>query len=64
MIFGTAVAVFVLALCFVAGFIFAKRAGKTTTQVFFLTILFGFVFIIALCGLAFAGCIAVLTTSH
>ena len=51
--------IFVLIVCFVAGFILAQRVGKTPTQVFFFGILFGVVFQIALCGLAFAGCVAV-----
>ena len=54
---------FVLLVCFVAGFILAQRVGKTPTQVFFLGILFGVVFQVALCGLAFAGCIAVFTAA-
>lgn len=61
--FGTSVVGFVVALCFVAGFLFAMRAGKTRVQVFFLGILFGIVFLIALSGLAVAGCIAVFATS-
>ena len=64
MMFGLSVVVFVIALCFVAGFLFAMRAGKTRVQVFFLGILFGFVFLNALAGLAVAGCIAVLATSN
>ena len=54
---------FVLLVCFVAGFILAQRVGKTPTQVFFLGILFGVVFQIALCGLAFAGCVAVFSAA-
>ena len=64
MAFGFSVIGFVVALCFAAGFLFAMRAGKTRVQVFFLGILFGGVFLIALCGLAFAGCVALLATSH
>ena len=64
MMFGTSIVVFLVAACFAAGFLFAMRAGKTRVQIVFLGILFGFVFLIALCGLAVAGCIAVLTTSH
>jgi hypothetical protein len=64
MMFGLSVIGFVVALCFAAGFLFAMRAGKTRVQVFFLGILFGIVFLIALSGLAVAGCIAVLATSH
>ena len=60
---GCSVIGFVVALCFAAGFLFAMRAGKTRVQVFFLGILFGGVFLIALCGLAFAGCVAVLATN-
>ena len=54
---------FILIVCFVAGFILAQRVGKTPTQVFFLGILFGVVFQVALCGLAFAGCVAVFTAA-
>jgi hypothetical protein len=64
MIFGLSVIGFVVALCFAAGFLFAMRAGKTRVQVFFLGILFGVVFLMTLSGLAVAGCIAVLATSH
>lgn len=64
MTFGLSVVGFIVALCFAAGFLFAMRAGKTRVQVFFLGILFGIVFLIALSGLAVAGCIAVLATSH
>jgi hypothetical protein len=63
MMFGLSIVGFVVALCFAAGFLFAARAGKTPTQVFFLGILFGVVFLIALSGLAVAGCIAVMATS-
>jgi hypothetical protein len=61
--FGLSVVGFIVALCFAAGFLFAMRAGKTRVQVFFLGILFGIVFLIALSGLAVAGCIAVFATS-
>ena len=64
MMFGLSVVGFIVALCFAAGFLFAMRAGKTRVQIFFLGILFGIVFLIALSGLAVAGCIAVLATSH
>jgi hypothetical protein len=64
MVFGFSVIGFVVALCFAAGFLFAMRAGKTRVQVFYLGILFGIVFLVALSGLAVAGCIAVLATSH
>ena len=64
MVFGLSVIGFVVALCFAAGFLFAMRAGKTRVQVFYLGILFGIVFLMALSGLAVAGCIAVLATSH
>ncbi len=64
MMFGLSVVGFIIALCFAAGFLFAMRAGKTRVQIFFLGILFGIVFLIALSGLAVAGCIAVLATSH
>lgn len=55
--------IFVLIVCFIAGFILAQRVGKTPTQVFFLGLLFGVVFQVALCGLAFAGCVAVFTAA-
>lgn len=64
MTFGLSIVGFIVALCFAAGFLFAMRAGKTRVQVFFLGILFGIVFLIALCGLAVAGCIAVVATSN
>jgi hypothetical protein len=64
MVFGFSVIGFVVAICFAAGFLFAMRAGKTRVQVFYLGILFGIVFLMALSGLAVAGCIAVLATSH
>jgi hypothetical protein len=64
MIFGLSVVGFIVALCFAAGFLFAMRAGKTRVQVFFLGILFGIVFLIALSGLAVAGCIAVIATNN
>jgi len=54
---------FVIALCFAAGFLVATRAAKTTSGVVLLGLLFGFVFVIALCGIAFAGCVALLSTS-
>ena len=55
---------FIIVLCFVAGFLFASRAAKTGVQIFFLGILFGFVFLMALSGLAVAGCIVVISTAH
>ena len=64
MMFGLSVVGFIVALCFAAGFLFAIRAGKTRVQVFFLGILFGIVFLMALSGLAVAGCIAVVATGH
>ena len=63
MMFGMSVVGFIIALCFAAGFLFAMRAGKTRVQVFFLGILFGIVFLIALSGLAVAGCFAVIAAS-
>jgi hypothetical protein len=63
MTFGLSIVGFVVVLCFVAGFLFAMRAGKTRVQVFFLGILFGIVFLFALCSLAVAGCIAVSTAA-
>ncbi|MEY2509732.1 MAG: hypothetical protein QOE26_495 [Verrucomicrobiota bacterium] len=64
MVFGFSVIGFVVALCFAAGFLFAVRAGKTRVQVFYLGILFGIVFLIALSGLAFAGCVALIATNY
>ena len=64
MMLGFSVVGFIISLCFVAGFLFASRAGKTGVQIFFLTILFGIVFLIALSGLAVAGCIVVISTAH
>ena len=64
MTLGLSIVGFIVALCFAAGFLFAMRAGKTRVQVFFLGILFGIVFLIALCGLAVASCIAVVATSN
>jgi hypothetical protein len=55
---------FIIVLCFVAGFLFASRAAKTGVQIFFLGILFGIIFLMALSGLAVAGCIVVFATSH
>jgi hypothetical protein len=64
MMLGFSVVGFIIALCFVAGFLFASRAAKTGVQIFFLGILFGFVFLMALSGLAVAGCIVVISTAH
>jgi len=55
---------FIIVLCFVAGFLFASRAAKTGVQIFFLGILFGVIFLMALSGLGVAGCIVVFATSH
>lgn len=65
MIFGAGLSIigFVIALCFVAGYLVAMRAAKTRAGVILLGLLFGFVFVIALCGIAFAGCVALLSTS-
>lgn len=62
--FGFSIVGFIVAVCFAAGFLFATRAGKTPTQVFFLGILFGIVFLIALTGIAFAGCIVVFASGN
>lgn len=62
--FGLSIVGFIVAVCFAAGFLFAMRAGKTPLQVFFLGILFGIVFLIALTGIAFAGCIAVFASGN
>ena len=58
------VILFVVLLCFGAGFLVASRAAKTSTGVFFLGLLFGVVFMVALCGLAFAGCVALFATAR
>lgn len=63
MMLGFSVVGFIISLCFVAGFLFASRAAKTGVQIFFLTILFGVVFLIALTGLAVAGCVAVFSVN-
>jgi hypothetical protein len=64
MMLGFSVVGFIVVLCFAAGFLFATRAAKTGVQIFFLGILFGFVFLMALSGLAVAGCIVVISTAH
>jgi uncharacterized membrane protein len=63
MMLGFSVVGFIIAVCFAAGFLLAMRTGKTRTQVFFLGILFGIVFLFALCGLAVGGCVAVSTAT-
>jgi hypothetical protein len=57
------IVLFVLLVSFAAAFIFAQRVGKTTTQVVILTITFGGVFFVALCGITVAGCIAIVSVS-
>lgn len=64
MMLGFSVVGFIVALCFAAGFLFASRAAKGGVQIFFLGILFGVVFLIALSGLAVAGCIVVISTAQ
>lgn len=64
MIVGLSVVAFVVALCLAAGFLFASRVGKTTTAKILLGLLFGFTFLIALSGLAVAGCVVLITTSN
>lgn len=59
---GFSVIGFIIVLCFAAGFLVASRAAKTGVQIFFLGILFGVVFLMALSGLAVAGCIVVFST--
>ena len=54
---------FIIALAFAAGFLFASRVAKSGVQVFFLGVLFGVVFLVALSGLAVAGCIVVFSTA-
>jgi hypothetical protein len=64
MIFGSlAVVGFVIALCFGAGFLFASRVGKSTNAKVLLGFLFGLAFLLALTGLAVAGCVVLVTTS-
>jgi heme A synthase len=59
MIFGgLSVIGFVVVLCFVAGYLVAMRAAKTPAGVTLLTVLFGVVFLLALSGIAVAGCVA------
>lgn len=55
---------FIIVVSFAAGFLFASRAAKTGPQIFFLGILFGVVFLIALSGVAVAGCIVVVSTGQ
>jgi hypothetical protein len=64
MMLGFSVVGFIISLCFAAGFLFASRTAKTGVQIFFLTILFGVVFLIALTGLAVAGCVVVFSTAQ
>jgi hypothetical protein len=64
MMLGFSVVGFIISLCFAAGFLFASRAAKTGVQIFLLTILFGVVFLIALTGLAVAGCVVVFSTAQ
>lgn len=64
MIIGLSVVGFVIALCIAAGFILATRVGQTTTAKVLLGFLFGFIFLIALSGLAVAGCVVLITTSN
>jgi hypothetical protein len=52
---------FVVGLCLAAGFLFATRVGKTTTAKVLLGFLFGAAFLVALSGLAVAGCVVLLT---
>lgn len=64
MIFGgISVVGFIIALCFAAGFLVSIRAAKTRTGVVLLGLLFGVVFLIALSGLAIAGCLVVISTA-
>ncbi len=63
MIFGgLSIVGFVVALCFAAGFLVSIRVAKTRAGIFLFGLLFGGVFLVALCGLAFAGCVAVFST--
>jgi hypothetical protein len=63
MIFGSlGVVGFIIALCFAAGFLVSIRAAKTRSGVILLGLLFGVVFLIALSGLAIAGCLVVIST--
>jgi hypothetical protein len=64
MIFGLSVIGFIVALCFAAGFLFAMRIAKTRGQIALLGILFGIVFLVALSGVAVAGCVVLYTAAH
>ena len=64
MIFGgLSVVGFILAMCFAAGFLVSIRIAKTRAGVVLLGLLFGVVFLVSLCGLAFAGCLVVFSTA-
>jgi len=65
MIFGgLSIIGFVVALCFAAGFLVSIRVAKTRAGVFLFGLLFGGVFLVALCGIGFAGCLVVFSTVH
>jgi hypothetical protein len=62
MIFGgLSVIGVVIGLCLAAGFLFGTRVGKTTTAKVLLGFLFSAAFLVALSGLAVAGCVVLLT---
>jgi hypothetical protein len=63
MIFGgLSIIGFVVALCIAAGFLVSIRVAKTRAGIVLFGLLFGGVFLVALCGLAFAGCLVVIST--
>lgn len=64
MIVGLLVVAFVVALCLAAGFLFGSRVGKTTGAKVVLGLAFGFIFLIALTGMAVAGCVVLITTGN
>ena len=62
MIFGLSLVAFVVALCLAAGFLLGSRVGKTTGAKIVLSLVFGFVFLTALTGMAVAGCVVLIST--
>jgi len=65
MIFGgLSIIGFIVALCIAAGFLVSIRIAKTRAGMVLLGLLFGGVFFVALCGLAFAGCVVVFSTAR
>jgi hypothetical protein len=64
MIVGLSVVAFVVTLCLAAGLLFGSRVGRTTGAKIVLGLVFGFVFLIALTGMAVAGCVVLITTAN